>query len=53
MSRRGKSIKTENRLVPKGLEKWRNIEVIIKANEDFLFGDTNVLKVTLTMVLLI
>ena len=50
MSRRGKSIKTENRLVPKGLEKCRNSEVIIKANEDFLFGDTNVLKVTLTMV---
>ena len=53
MSRRGKSIKTENRLVPKGLEKWRNNEVIIKANEDFLFGDANVLEVTLAMVSLI
>lgn len=53
MSRRGKSIKTKNRLVPKGLGKWRNSEVIIKANEDFLFGDANVLEVTLAMVSLI
>ena len=53
MSGRGKSIKTKNRLVPKGLGKWRNSEVIIKANEDFLFGDANVLEVTLAMVSLI
>ena len=45
MSGRGKSIKTKNRLVPKGLGKWRNSEVIIKANEDFLFGDANLRKI--------
>ena len=53
MSRRGTSIKTENRLGPMGLEKWGNNEVIIKANEDFLFGNANVLEVTLAMVSLI
>lgn len=52
MSGRGKSIKTKNRLVPKGLGKW-NSEVIIEANEDFLFGNANVLEVTLAMVSLI
>lgn len=53
MSTRGISIKIENRLVPKDLGKCRNSEVIIKANEDFLFSDVNVLEVTLATVSLI